>query len=132
MQSTEPIKSSATTKHLELRIAESSADWEIAHLILDEEHSLGAGKEAGDRLCQFVLEEGKPVAVLIWCAAAWHLKSRDELIGWDPVTRSKRLKLVVQLRRFLILEKTRRPNLASQCLGLGLRKLQQQWHNQHG
>ena len=132
MQSTEPIKSSATTKHLELRIAESSADWEIAHLMLDEEHSLGAGKEAGDRLCQFVLEEGKPVAVLIWCAAAWHLKSRDELIGWDPVTRSKRLKLVVQLRRFLILEKTRRPNLASQCLGLGLRKLQQQWHNQHG
>ena len=33
------------------------------------------------------------------------------------MTRSKRLKLVVQLRRFLVLEATRRPNLASQCLG---------------
>lgn len=100
--------------------------------MLEEEHSLGAGKEAGDRLCQFVLEDNEIVAVLIWCAASWHLKSRDELIGWDPVTRSRRLKLVVQLRRFLVLEKTRRPNLASQSLGLGLRKIQSQWYEQHG
>jgi hypothetical protein len=44
-------------------------------------------------------------------------------VGWDAVTRSQRLKLVVQLRRFLVLEATRRPNLASQCLGAGLRAL---------
>jgi hypothetical protein len=93
----------------------SSADWEIAHAMLDEEHFLGAGREAGDRLCQFVLQDGAVVAVLVWCAAAWHLKDRDTMIGWDPVTRSRRLKLVVQLRRFLVPEKARRPNLASQC-----------------
>ena len=58
MLSKETIKSTATSKRLELRIAESSADWEIAHLMLDEEHFLGSGKEAGDRLCQFVLEDG--------------------------------------------------------------------------
>ena len=82
--------------------------------MLDEEHLMGAGREAGDRLCQFVLEEGQPVAVLVWCAAAWHLKGRDDRIGWDAVTRAQRLKLVVQLRRFLVVEATRRPNLASQ------------------
>ena len=58
---------------LHIRLAASSADWEIAHQMLDEEHFLGAGCEAGERLCQFVMEEGKVVAVLIWCAAAWHL-----------------------------------------------------------
>jgi len=58
-------------------------------------------------------------------------KKRDELISWDPVTRAKRLKLVAQLRRFLVLDEHRRPNLASQCLGLGLRKLQPQWFRQH-
>lgn len=116
---------------LELRKFNDSADWELAHELLNEEHSLGAGREAGDRLGQFVLQNGKPVAVLIWCASAWHLKGRDELIGWDPVTRAKRLKLVVQLRRFLILEETRRPNLASQCLGLSLRSLQSQWFREH-
>jgi len=132
VSSKETLKPVKTNTPLEIRIAESSADWQIAHMMLDEEHSLGSGKEAGDRLCQFVLEDGEVVAVLIWCAASWHLKSRDELVGWDPVTRSKRLKLVVQLRRFLVLEKNRRPNLASQCLGLGLRKLQQEWYQEHG
>ena len=72
------------------------------------------------------------MAVLVWCAAAWHLKARDETVGWDAVTRSRRLKLVVQLRRFLVLEATRRPNLASQCLGAGLRALVGQWEGQHG
>ena len=70
--------------------------------------------------------------MLIWCAAAWHLKDRDAIIGWDPVTRSQRLKLVVQLRRFLVPERSRRPNLASQCLGLGLRALHGEWVAQHG
>ena len=68
----------------------------------------------------------------MWCAAAWHLKDRDERIGWDAVTRSQRLKLVVQLRRFLMLEATRRPNLASQCLGLALRGLCAAWSGEHG
>ena len=54
------------------------------------------------------------------------------MIGWDPVTRSQRLKLVVQLRRFLVVGKSRRPNLASQCLGLALRELPARWHAQHG
>ena len=117
---------------LEIRTAQGPADWEIAHDMLNEEHLLGAGREAGDRLCQFVLEDGKVVAVLIWCAAAWHLKDRDEQIGWDAVTRSRRLKLVVQLRRFLMLNATRRPTLASQCLGLGLRELSATWSREHG
>ena len=100
--------------------------------MLDEEHLLGAGREAGARLCQFVLEDGQPVAVLVRCAAAWHFKDRDEQIAWDAVTRSQRLKLVVQLRRFLVLEATRRPNLASQCLGLALRGLCAAWSGEHG
>ena len=122
----EPLQS------LEIRKFENTADWELAHELLDEEHFLGAGREAGDRIGQFILEEGEIVAVLIWCASAWHLKGRDELISWDPVTRAKRLKLVAQLRRFLVLGKKRRPNLASQCLGLGLRSLQGQWFRTHG
>lgn len=123
---------SAGIGSLHIRTAETSADWQIAHNMLEEEHLLGAGREAGDRLCQFILEEDQIVAVLIWCAAAWHLQDRDAMIGWDPVTRSQRLKLIVQLRRFLVVGKTRRPNLASQCLGLALRELPTHWHAEHG
>lgn len=117
---------------LEIHIAASAQDWRKAKEALGREHGLGAGGEAGDRLCQLVMEDGKLAAVLVWCAAAWHLKDRDEAVGWDAVTRSERLKLVVQLRRFLVLEEARRPNLASQCLGLGLRELTAQWELEHG
>jgi len=117
---------------LAVKAAHSAAEWRQAKAALGREHGLGAGHEAGDRLCQLVRQDGRLAAVLVWCAAAWHLKARDETVGWDPVTRSKRLKLVVQLRRFLVLEATRRPNLASQCLGAGLRELTGQWAAQHG
>ena len=117
---------------LQIRVAHSASEWRQAKGALGREHGLGAGREAGDRLCQLVKEDGKLVAVLVWCAAAWHLKARDETVGWDAVTRSRRLKLVVQLRRFLVLEATRRPNLASQCLGAGMRELAGQWEALHG
>lgn len=119
-------------KQLEIKVAEGAEDWAQAREALGREHGLGAGREAGDRLCQMIREEGKLVGVLVWCAAAWHLKDRDEAVGWDGVTRSERLKLVVQLRRFLVCEESRRPNLGSQCLGAGLRELVDQWESEHG
>jgi hypothetical protein len=117
---------------LKVRVAQSPEEWRQAKKALDQEHGLGAGQEAGDRVCQLVMEDGKLAAVLVWCAAAWHLKARDQMVGWDGVTRSRRLKLVVQLRRFLVLEETRRPNLASQCLGAGMREIAGQWEEEHG
>jgi Domain of unknown function (DUF4338)/DDE_Tnp_1-associated len=64
--------------------------------------------------------------------AAKRLKDRDTCICWDAVTCANRLKLVVQLRRFLVPEESRRPNLASQCLGLALRQLPAAWQEKHG
>ena len=117
---------------LEVNVAHSAAAWRQAKTALGREHGLGAGREAGDRLCQLVKKDGSLVAVLVGCAAAWHMKARDATGGWDAVTRSKRLKLVVQLRRFLVLGATRRPNLASNGLGAGMRELVGQWEGQHG
>ncbi len=70
--------------------------------------------------------------MLVWSAAAWHLQDRDTITGWDAVTRSQRIKLVVQLRRFLVVGKARRPNLHSQYLGLGLRELPAKCLAEHG
>lgn len=122
----------APSGKLDVSVAHSAADWRRAKEALGREHGLGAGAEAGDRLCQLVFEDGRLAGVLVWCAAAWHLQARDCTVGWDAVTRSKRLKLVVQLRRFLVLEAARRPNLASQCLGAAMRELVSSWVNAHG
>jgi hypothetical protein len=117
---------------LEVKTAQSAHDWRRAKAALGREDGLGAGREAGDRLCQLALPEGKLAAGLVWCAATWHLKGRDETVGWGPVLRSRRLKLVMQLRRFLGLAEGRDPNLASQCPGAGLRALAGQWAGPHG
>jgi hypothetical protein len=69
---------------------------------------------------------------LCWAGAAKRLKDRDTWIGWDAVTCANRLKLVVQLRRFVIPQEARRPNLASQCLGLALRQLPDAWQEKYG
>ena len=90
---------------------------------LEEEHALGAGHAAGRRLWQIVrrTSDDAPVAVLRWAASAFHLRARDAWIGWDAMTRSRRLGLIVNNSRLLILEEHRAPNLATQVLGAALR-----------
>ena len=60
------------------------------------------------------------------------IKARDEWIGWDAVTRSERWPLVVQQGRFLVLEKAREPNLASQILGAAIGDLPRRWEEGFG
>ena len=106
--------------------------------LLDEQHYLRAGRPAGHVLWQGAWERDpesgtdRLVAVFCWAGAAKRLKDRDEWIGWDAVTCANRLKLIVQLRRFVVIEAHRRPNLASQCLGRALRELPAEWQRLHG
>ena len=116
-----PVSSPDVIGPLVVRTADTPEGRRQAAAHLEEEHFLGAGRTAGDALWQLVYEEGAQgealVAVIVWCAAAFRLKDRDAWIGWDSVTRARRLKLIVQARRFLVLECARRPNLASKSLG---------------
>ena len=119
---------------LTVKVAESPDELARCRAVLDVEHALGTGHPAGKQLWQWVCRSGErdPVAVVIWAASAWHLKKRDEWIGWDAMKRSKRLGLIVNNTRLLILEKSREPNLATQVLGAALRVLCGQWEQVHG
>jgi len=102
------------------------------HELLEQEHSLGDRCAKGRTLYQVVCRNNQWVGLLLWTGAVWHLKARDEWIGWDAVTRSERLPLIVQQARFLILEQSREPNLASQILGAAVRDLPNQWEEVFG
>lgn len=123
-----------------IHIRTATEPLEISQLraVLDEEHYLKAGRPAGHVLWQGAYEQDpedgsiKLVAVFCWAGAAKRLKDRDAWIGWDAVTCANRLKLVVQLRRFVVPEQSRRPNLASQCLGHALREFPGGWQERHG
>jgi hypothetical protein len=53
------------------------------------------------------------LAVLVFSAAAKHLKRRDRWIGWTRAQCDRRLSLVVNNSRFLILPRAHFPNLGS-------------------
>ena len=77
--------------------------------------------------------DGPWVALLIFRAPAWQLKARERWIGWSPRQRVRRLGLVVNDSRSLMLsERQRHPNLASRVLGLVLRRLSADWQGHWG
>jgi DDE_Tnp_1-associated/Druantia protein DruA len=131
-------KPALLAQNLTLRSASEAAEIDELREVLNRGHYLKAGRPAGHVLWQGVYrndaESGYPelVAVLCWGGAAKRLKERDTHIGWDAVTCANRLKLVVQLRRFYVLDSARRPNLASQCLALSLRTLPAEFETRHG
>ena len=101
--------------------------------LLSDRHYLGAGRPVGDYLRQVVERAGQPVALLVWGPACYALKDRDLWISWSAPQRLERLKLVVQNRRFLVLNaKGESPNLASQAMGAALRSLPGQWQERFG
>jgi hypothetical protein len=70
---------------------------------------------------------------LTFGAPALHLKARERWIGWSPRQRARRLGLVVNNSRFLVLpERQPYPNLALRVLGLGLRRSGADWQQQWG
>ena len=133
-----PTKPALVVDHLVLRTATEEAELDQLRQALNQEHYLKAGRPAGHVLWQGIYRTDTAadgpelVAVLCWGGAAQRLKERDRHIGWDSVTCANRLKLIVGLRRFCVIDRARQPNLASQCLALSLRTLGGEFEARHG
>jgi len=96
--------------------------------LLEEEHELGDRRAKGRRLYQVVCdEEDQWVALFLWVGAYWHLRPRDEWVGWDGVKRSERLQFIVHQARFLVLPAARDSVWSSAVLAASLRDLPGQW-----
>jgi hypothetical protein len=118
---------------LQVTVLTSEADRARFDALLADEHWLGATRSVGRFMRQVVTDEkGCWLGLLAWGPAAMHLQDRDQWIGWDAARRATRLNLVVQNRRFLVPEATRKPNLASQALAVAVRALPEQWQAAFG
>ena len=101
--------------------------------LLEQEHYLHSARLGGQSLRYVAELEGAWVALLSFSAPALHLKAREQWIGWSPRQRARRLGLLVNNSRFLVLpERHRYPNLASRVLALCLRRLSADWQAQWG
>ena len=95
-------------------------------------HYLGDSPLVGESLRYGAWLGGELVALLGWSGATKHNDSRERYIGWDSTCRRKRLHLVVNNARFLILPWVKQHNLASRVLGANLRRLSSDWQVVHG
>ena len=100
---------------------------------LQKHHYLGGVKPVGERMLYAAVDSsGRWLAVLIFCAAAKHLKHRDRWIGWTRSQRDRRLSLLANNCRFLILPDAHQPNLGSRILRLTLERLSSDWQARYG
>ena len=101
--------------------------------LMEAHHYLGAVKPAGRRLYYVATDaQGRWVGLMLFEAAARHLKYRDEWIGWTEAQRQRRLGLIANNSRFCLLPKPSVPNLATKVLGLVLSRLSRDWKSHHG
>ena len=100
--------------------------------LLITQHYLRSADLVGEQVRYVVEYQGQWVALLAWCAGAYHLKAREAWIGWSAPQKKRRLSLVVNHSRFLILEGWHVPNLASRVMKLCLQRLSQDWTDRYG
>jgi len=101
--------------------------------LLKRHHYLGELQPVGEQLLYVaVSRHGGWRAILVFCAAAKHLRHRDQWIGWTNEQRRRRLALVANNARFLILPGYAVPNLATRVLRLTLDRVCADWLDRYG
>lgn len=95
---------------------------------LAHHHYLGYRGPVGENLAYLVQDRrGRDLACVLFGAPAWKVAARDCFIGWDHALRPRRLHLLTNNTRFLILPWVRVPHLASHILGRVIRRLSADW-----
>ena len=100
--------------------------------LMRQHHYLGFERIVGKSLFYVATKATQWVALLGWGSAALKCAARDQWIGWEPALQFKRLHLIANNVRFLILPDWHIPNLASHLLALNLKRLSQDWQLYHG
>jgi len=100
---------------------------------LNQFHYLGFGGPVGENL-QYVVREGdgRPLACLVFGAAAWKCQDRDQFLGWSAQQRQRNLGLIANNSRFLIVPWAKVPHLASWILGQISRRIAADWQAKYG
>ncbi len=101
--------------------------------LVGHHHYLGYRTPYGAQLRYLVQGGGgEALGCLLFSSAAWRMAPRDQWIGWDDVTRGRRLVHVVCNSRFLILPWVKVKNLASTILSKALSVLPSDWERAYG
>src|SRR6266481_4805215 len=120
-------EASASLAEVQAQLITSVKDKARARRLLAKHHYLGDVRAVGEQLWYAIAAGGIWLGVLVFCAASRRLRARDQWIGWSEEQRRRRLPLIVNNCRFLLLPDKTFPNLASRSLSLCLHRLSADW-----
>jgi len=99
--------------------------------LVDEHHYLGFEGSIGGRVKYIATLGERIVGAISYSSGVYHLKPRDEYIGWDETTRTAMLGHIINNNRFLILPEIKIKNLATRILSMSLRRVKGDWEKQY-
>jgi len=129
-----PIESSLKDlRPLRVEVVSSKADIEQFKSYIDQYHYLGFDRFIGERMAYMVKSrDGIMLSCLLFGSAAWSCAARDKYIGWGKEQRKRRLNLLTNNTRFLVLPWVKVPHLASHILSLISRRISADWEQKYG
>jgi hypothetical protein len=96
-------------------------------------HYLGYRQPVGENVTYMAFDRfNRPLACLLFGAAAWKCEARDRFIGWSQRAHRQHLELIANNHRFLILPWVEVPHLASHLLAMACRRLARDWQDRYG
>jgi hypothetical protein len=118
--------------HLQVRLVTSPRDKARCDGLIEEHHYLKDATLVGEQLRYVATYKGQWLALATWSGAAFHLKDRDEFIGWDFEQCRRRRPLLANNSRLLVLPECHSPNLISRFMKLMLGRLSGDWQEHWG
>ncbi len=113
--------------HLQVRLLSSTKDRDRCDQLIVEHHYLHDATLVGEQLRYVATYKGQWLALATWSGAAFHIKDRDDFIGWDFEQCRRRRALLANNSRLLVLPECHYPNLISRFMKLMLGRLSQDW-----
>lgn len=118
--------------HLQVRLLTSPKDKARCDQLIVEHHYLKDATLVGEQLRYAATYQGRWLALASWSGAAFHLRDRDEFIGWDFEQCRRRRPLLANNSRLLVLPECHYPNLISRFMKLMLGRLSSDWQQRWG
>lgn len=116
-----------------LVVADKGPWLDLWRTLLQGYHYLGFTTRVGKNIAYLALDAAdRPLAALLFGAAAWKVAGRDGFIGWTPAQRRENLDLIANNTRFLIPPWIRVPHLASHVLAASARRVSADWQRKYG
>lgn len=116
---------------LSVRLIEPEEQARFDELVV-KHHYLCSAVLVGEHLRYVATYKGEWLGLAAWSAGARHLKARDAWIGWSDEQRHRRLPLVANNARLLILPQCHAPNLISRFMKMMLAALSADWQARWG